>query len=136
MMEVNDELTALIHEAMPFGRELELRVVAAEPSRVVGTVKWAARNCTVGGALHGGYLMGIADVLGATCAGANLPGGATTTTIESKTNFFRPIRAGVVTLESIPIHVGRTTIVVQTDIRRQDGKLTTRTLQTQAVLGP
>jgi len=88
------------------------------------------------GGLHGGYIMAIADSVGALCASQNLPKGAETSTIESKTNFLRPVTDGTVSIVATPIHVGRTTIVVQTAITRDDGKSVSLTTQTQAVTGP
>ena len=76
----------------------------------------------------------LADGLGAVCAFLNLPAGAATSTIESKTNFFRGVREGTVTATSRPIHVGRTTIAVQTEMRDGRNRLVALTLQTQAVL--
>lgn len=88
----------------------------------------------MGGALHGGLLMAVADGVGGLCAFLNLPDGASTSTIESKTNFFRAVTEGEITITSIPLHVGRTTVVVQTDVTRVDGKAVSRTTQTQAVI--
>jgi uncharacterized protein (TIGR00369 family) len=85
--------------------------------------------------MHGGALMTLADTVGAICAFLNLPPGATTSTIESKTNFFRPVREGLVVAISRPLHVGRTIIVVQTDLMDGDGRRVAQTTQTQAVLG-
>ncbi len=93
-----------------------------------------ARPCTAGGVLHGGALMSFADTLGAVCAFLNLPAGASTGTIESKTNFLRPVREGEVEGVARPVHVGRTTIVVQTEARDPTGTLVSLTTQTQAVL--
>jgi uncharacterized protein (TIGR00369 family) len=73
--------------------------------------------------------------VGALCAVANLPKGAGTSTIESKTNFFRAVRGGVVTATCQPLHVGRSTIVVQTNLRDDHGKRVAQVTQTQAVLG-
>jgi len=129
-------LTALAQQSMPFAAELGLTIDSGGPEGVVGRAAWQADRCTVGGALHGGYLMALADSVGALCAHLNLPAGAGTSTIESKTNFLRAATDGEVTVTSTPLHVGRTTIVVVTDITRADGKLVTRTTQTQAVLGP
>ena len=123
-------------EAMPFARRLGLRDVRGDGSGVVATADWAAEHCTGGTTLHGGYLMTVADTLGALCAGGNLPAGAGTTTIESKTNFLRGVTSGSIHIKSEPLHVGRMIIVVQTDITRDDGKLASRTTQTQAVLQP
>ena len=78
--------------------------------------------------------MAFADTLGAVCAFLNLPAGATTSTIESKTNFFRGIREGTVHATSRPLHVGRTTIVVQTDVRDDRDKRVAQVTQTQAVI--
>ena len=96
---------------------------------------WDADRCTIGGALHGGALMTLADSVAAVCAFLNLPEGASTSTIESKTNFFRGVRDGAVIATARPLHVGRTTIVVQTDLRDLDDKRVAIVTQTQAVLG-
>jgi uncharacterized protein (TIGR00369 family) len=123
-------------QGMPFATRLGLREVRGDATRVVAVADWSADHCTGGNTLHGGYLMTVADTLGAMCAGQNLPAGAGTTTIESKTNFLRGVTSGTIHVTSEPVHVGRTTIVVQTDITRDDGKLVSRTTQTQAVLQP
>ena len=118
----------------PFAGLLGLEVEAAEPDEVRGTLAWAEERCTAGGIMHGGALMGFADTLGAVCAFLNLPTGATTATIESKTNFFRAVRGGTVTGFTRPLHVGRTFIVVQTDLTDDDGRPVAQVTQTQAVL--
>ena len=118
----------------PFAGLLGLEVEAAEPDEVRGTLAWAEERCTAGGIMHGGALMGFADTLGAVCAFLNLPTGATTATIESKTNFFRAVRGGTVTGITRPLHVGRTFIVVQTDLTGDDGRPVAQVTQTQAVL--
>jgi uncharacterized protein (TIGR00369 family) len=85
--------------------------------------------------MHGGALMSLADMAGAVCAFLNLPPGATgTTTIESKTNFLRALRDGYVEAVATPLHAGRSTLVVDTELRDADGRLVARTTQTQAVL--
>jgi uncharacterized protein (TIGR00369 family) len=78
--------------------------------------------------------MTFADTVAATCAALNLPAGATTTTVESKTNFFRAVRGGRAHATATPLHVGRTFIVVQTDIRDDEKKRVALVTQTQAVL--
>ena len=130
----DDALTELAHDQMPFTAALGLRIEQGAADSVVASADWAADRCTAGGILHGGHLMALADSVGAICAVQNLPPGAITSTIESKTNFFRGVSEGTVTITSLPLHVGRTTIVVQTDIVRADGKPVTRTTQTQAVI--
>jgi uncharacterized protein (TIGR00369 family) len=95
---------------------------------------WAEERCTAVGTLHGGALMAFADTLGAICAFLNLPEGTTTVTVESKTNFFRPVREGHVNGASKPVHVGRTFIVVQTELQDDDERAVGVVTQTQAVL--
>ena len=86
--------------------------------------------------MHGGVLMALADTVGAWCAFLNLPEGAGTTTIESKTNFLRAVRGGTVQATARPLHVGRTVVVVDTEFRDDDERLVARVTQTQAVLNP
>lgn len=126
-----------LNEAMPFGALLGIEVDEASAEEVRGGLQWAADRCTAGGILHGGALMGLADSLGGLCAYLNLPEGATgTATVESKTNFFRGVREGRVTGVAKPLHVGRTFIVVQTDLRDDQGRHVAQVTQTQAVLRP
>ena len=108
---------------MPFCDVLDLTVVSASPERVEATVEWAEERTTLFGGLHGGYVMAVADSVGALCASQNIPENAGTW----------PITSGTATIVSTPAHVGRTTIVVQTQMTRDDGKLAALTTQTQAV---
>jgi 1,4-dihydroxy-2-naphthoyl-CoA hydrolase len=126
------DLLAMIPYAVTLGMEL----VSAGADEVVGRLAWGERLCTVGGALHGGALMSLADNLGGLCAFLNLPAGAGTATISSSTNFMRGIREGYVTGTARPLRVGRTVVVVQTDLRDGDGRLAVQTTQAQAVIGP
>ncbi|CAN5472090.1 PaaI family thioesterase [soil metagenome] len=125
-----DELVA----SMPFAVASGVRLEAASRDEVRGTLEWSADRCTIGGALHGGAVMTLADSVAAICAFLNLPEGASTSTIESKTNFFRGVRSGAVHVVSRPLHVGRRTIVVQSDLRDDADKRVAIVLQTQAVL--
>jgi 1,4-dihydroxy-2-naphthoyl-CoA hydrolase len=118
----------------PFAGLLGLEVTAAEAEEVRGTLAWAEERCTAGGIMHGGALMGLADTLGGLCAFLNLPEGATTATIESKTNFFRAVREGTVTGVTRPLHVGRSFIVIQTELTDDQGRRVAQVTQTQAVL--
>jgi 1,4-dihydroxy-2-naphthoyl-CoA hydrolase len=119
---------------MPFAQELGVQVGAATKDEVRGRLDWRAELCTAGGLLHGGALMALADSVGAICAFLNLPQGANTATIESKTNFFRGVRDRHVDAIAKPLHVGRTSIVVQTDLADADGKPVALVIQTQAIL--
>jgi 1,4-dihydroxy-2-naphthoyl-CoA hydrolase len=121
---------------MPFGAFLGLEVLSASPEEVRARLAWAEELCTAGGVLHGGALMSLADSAGGFCAFLNLPEGASgTATIESKANFFVPVRDGWVEGRSQPLHVGKTTIVVDTDLFDASGRRVARVTQTQAVLG-
>ena len=128
------ELEEFMRAAMPFAVLMGAEALAASADEVRLQVAWDPTRCTAGGVLHGGVLMALADTSGAWCAFLNLPKGASTSTIESKTNFLRGVRAGRVTAVSRPLHVGRTTVVVDTELRDDDGRLVARTTQTQAVL--
>jgi len=130
---IDHDLTAMLHEQMPLSHHNQIVAVAADADAVVMTAPWQPEFCGIGGVLHGGYLMAMADGAGATLAFVNLPPGASTTTVESKTNFFRPVTEGYVQATATLVHKGRTTIVVQTDITNDRGALVSRTLQTQAV---
>ena len=115
---------------------LGMRFVSLEPDRVVAELPIRDELRTVGGALHGGTLMAFADTVGAAATIVNLTGGATTSTLESKTNFFAAGRAGVVRAEATPLHTGRRTHVWQTRITDESGRMLSLTLQTQMVLEP
>jgi uncharacterized protein (TIGR00369 family) len=129
------QLTSYLQSQMPFAKACGFRLLMATPAEVRGEMDWTPELCTSGGVMHGGALMAFADTLGATCAILNLPQGATTTTIESKTNFFRPLRGGRAHAVTTPLHVGRTLVVVQTDVRDDEKRRIALVTQTQAVLG-
>jgi len=121
---------------IPFAATLGMELVSATPEEVVGRLAWRDELCTTGGAMHGGALMSLADNLGGVCAYLNLPARAGTATISSSTNFMRSVREGHVTATTRPLRVGRTVIVVQTDLRDDNGRLVVQTTQSQAVIGP
>src|SRR5215213_7669290 len=104
---------------MPFAQRLGVEVESATAQEVRGSLDWAADLCTAGGL----------------CAYLNLPEGASgTATIESKTNFFRPVREGRIVALARPLHVGRTFVVVQTNLSDAAEKPVAQVTQTQAVL--
>jgi 1,4-dihydroxy-2-naphthoyl-CoA hydrolase len=120
---------------LPFAELLGVRIVSAAPDRVEATLEVRQDLCTRPAVLHGGAVMAFADTLGAIATVANLPPGAGTTTIESKTNFFAPIPVGETAhAECTPLHRGRTTMVWQTRVSRADGRLAAVVTQTQLVL--
>jgi 1,4-dihydroxy-2-naphthoyl-CoA hydrolase len=130
------ELDGLV-AMMPFAAGLGIVLDAAAPGEVRGRLAWAPERCTSGGILHGGVLMAFADSLGGVCAFLNLPPGALTATTSSATVFTRAVRSGDVTAVTRPLHVGRTVIVVQTDMTDDAGRRVAQVTQTQAVLaGP
>jgi 1,4-dihydroxy-2-naphthoyl-CoA hydrolase len=124
-----------IGRAQPLARLLGVEIVEATKTRVVGRLLVKPDICTTWDTLHGGAIMAFADTLGATGAFLNLPPGAGTTTMESKTNFIGSAKVGsVVTAESTPVHIGSRTSVWTTRITREDGRLVAVVTQTQMVL--
>lgn len=130
-----DEQDRIALDQPAFARFLGFRLISAAPDEVLGelpvTVDLSNRN----GVMHGGAMMALADNIGGTATFINLPPGKTTTTLESKTNFLRPVRVGdVATARCVPLHKGRTTMVWQTTITRGDGKTAAIVTQTQMVI--
>jgi 1,4-dihydroxy-2-naphthoyl-CoA hydrolase len=126
---------AAVWSTMPFARTIGSELLDAGAAGVRARLAWDESRCTAGGVLHGGALMALADSAAAVCAFLNLPEGAGgTTTVESKTNFMRAVRDGSVTASSTPLHKGRRFIVVETELRDDDGRLVAKVTQTQAVL--
>jgi 1,4-dihydroxy-2-naphthoyl-CoA hydrolase len=135
MAEIDETGTALFHQTMPFTKRLGVEVLEHAKEVVRARLHWEDSLCTLGGALHGGVLMSLADACAAVCAFLNLPEGAKgTTTIESKTNFLRGVRDGYAVATSRPLHPGRRVIVMETEIHDAAGKLVAKVTQTQAVL--
>ncbi len=120
---------------MPFAATLGFTVITYDRDEVCARLAWAPGLCTTAGVMHGGVVMALADSTGGSCAFLNLPDGARgTTTVESKTNFLRAVRDGFVEARSRPLHVGRTLIVIETDVRDHDERLVARVTQSQLVL--
>lgn len=131
---MTDQATpAQLRAVMPFAQLIGVELIEASPELVRGTLAWSPERCTAGGLMHGGALMALADTCGGACAFLNLPEGASgTATIESKTNFMRGVRGGILTASTRPLHAGRTLIVLETEIVRDDGELAAKVTQTQA----
>ncbi len=130
-----DSLAILKQKAMPFTKLLGVRILSAAPERITAEMPVREDLCTVPAVLHGGALMAFADSLGAYATFLNLAEGASTTTIESKTNFFAPAPAGTtVSAECVPLHRGKRTMVWQTRITGAAGRLLAIVTQTQMVL--
>jgi 1,4-dihydroxy-2-naphthoyl-CoA hydrolase len=153
--------TEFIHAQIPLCATLGITADVARPDEVVLSLDWAPTLCTGNNVLHGGIVMTLADSAGGVCAFLNLPDGAAgTATIESKTNFLRPLtmraatargggtsrlrgrdgpsasatRGGTVKARCHPLHIGKRVIVLETEVRGDDGKLAAKVLQTQAIL--
>ncbi len=118
------------------GETLGIRIVEAAPEKVVAELDLRPALTTVGGTVHGGTLMAFADTIGATAAVLNLPPGAGTTTLESKTNFFAGCREGTIRAIATPLHRGKRTSVWETKVTGPDGRMLSLTIQTQMVLEP
>ncbi len=121
-----------LDELMPFTALLGIQMLEATSDLVRGRLEWSPERCTAGGIMHGGAIMSLADECGGVCALLNIPDGAFgTATIESKTNFLRAVAAGGITATTRPLHRGRTLIVVEIAVTRDDGKLAAKVTQTQ-----
>ncbi len=130
-----DLVTRLNNDPLPFAALLGIEIVSAAPERIVGQMTVREEFCTRPAVMHGGAVMAFADTLGALATVANLKEGAGTTTIESKTNFIGAAPLGTRLVgESTPVHRGRRTMVWQTRVTTQDGKLVALVTQTQLVL--
>jgi 1,4-dihydroxy-2-naphthoyl-CoA hydrolase len=132
-----DPLSITDRYDMPFVRWLGVRFLTVAPERVSAEMMVRDELCTYGGILHGGALMSFADTLGAYATSLNLPEGAGTTTVESKTNFLAPSPSGTKVIgECLPLHRGRRTMVWQTRITSAEGRLVAVVTQTQLVIEP
>jgi 1,4-dihydroxy-2-naphthoyl-CoA hydrolase len=130
-----DELERLRQMRLPFADLLGISYLSASKDRVTAELMVRDDLCTRPAVLHGGAIMAFADTLGAAATVLNLPPGAWTTTIESKTNFLAPAPAGTkVVGETTPIHRGRRTMVWQTRITTAEGRAVAVVIQTQMVL--
>jgi 1,4-dihydroxy-2-naphthoyl-CoA hydrolase len=130
-----DLLDRVIETKLPFAELLGIEFVSATPERVVAEMIVREDLCTIPAVLHGGAIMAFADTLGAMGTIVNLPQGAGTTTVESKTNFVAPAPVGTrVTGEATPVHRGRRTMIWQTRISTSEGRLVALVTQTQLVL--
>jgi uncharacterized protein (TIGR00369 family) len=126
------DLEALV-AMMPFAEHLGLVLDEAGPERVVARLPWAPHLCTTAGVMHGGVLMSLADTAGALVTFLGLPEGATTATITSTTQMFRPASGGSVRAVAVPLHRGRTTVTAQTSLYDAQERLVALTTQIQVV---
>jgi len=130
-----DALALVKDRMLPFATLLGIEFVSASPERIVAELTVREDLCTRPAVLHGGAIMAFADTLGAVGTVVNLPEGAGTTTLESKTNFIAPAPVGTRVIgESIPVHRGKRTMIWQTRISTPEGRLVALTTQTQLVI--
>jgi 1,4-dihydroxy-2-naphthoyl-CoA hydrolase len=130
-----DQLERINETKLPFAELLGIQFVSASPDKIVAEMTVKEELCTIPAVLHGGAIMAFADTLGAMGTIINLPQGAGTTTIESKTNFVAPAPVGTRVIgETTPVHRGRRTMIWQTRISAAEGRLVALVTQTQLVL--
>ena len=125
---------AAMTATMPFAVECGVAIESASKEAVVGHLDWAPERCTIGGLMHGGALMTLADSLGAVAAFLHLPEGAGTATVTSTTSLLRGLREGRATGTSTVINAGKRFITIRTDVVDEQGRLLITTTQVQAVL--
>ena len=130
-----DALEKLRNNPLPFAQLLGIEFLAASDERISARMQVRADLCTLPAVLHGGAIMALADTMGAAATFLNLPAGAWTTTVESKTNFIAAAPVdGFVHGETTPVHRGKSTMVWQTRVTRDNGKLVALVTQTQMIL--
>lgn len=131
----NDATPHLLPAEQPFPKLIGLVITEASKERVRARLDARNELCRSGNTLHGGAIMSLADIVASCGAFLNLPEGAKTTTIESKTNFLAAPKEGApIFAETVPLHVGRRSSVWQTHVTREDGKLVAVVIQTQMVI--
>jgi len=134
---MNFDVDTLNGRRVAFSKLLDITFTAVDADRLEAEMLVRPDLLTRPDVLHGGAVMSFADTVGAVATVINLPVGATTTTLESKTNFVAGIPVGEKAYAvAEPIHKGRSTMVWQTRITREDGRLAAVVTQTQMVLGP
>ena len=130
-----EQLNSLALRQPPFAHHLRIHMTHVSRECVAAELQVGPEHANRNGMLHGGAVMALADNLGGTATVANLPEGMTTSTIESKTNFFASVAIGdVIRAECTPLHRGKTTMVWQTRVTRGDGRLAAIVTQTQLVM--
>ena len=132
-MSVDSGAPGALAALMPFAQHLGLIVDQASPDEVIARLAWAPHLCTAGGIMHGGVLMSLADTAGALVTFLGLPAGATTATITSTSQMFRPVTGGAVRAVAVPLHRGRTTVTAQTSLYDSERRLVAQTTQIQAI---
>ncbi|MEO1135174.1 MAG: PaaI family thioesterase [Pseudomonadota bacterium] len=128
---------ALNENNAPFAKLMGIQMTLVTKQRLEGELTVTPEHCTIPATLHGGAMMAMADNMGGIGAFMNMPAGAMTSTVESKTNFLRPIPVGQkAKAVTTPVNIGRTLQVWKTEIFRDDGKLAAIVTQTQIVKAP
>ncbi len=119
----------------PFARMIGVRMTNVTKERLEAELLVTPEHCTIPATMHGGAMMAFADNMGGCGAFLNMPEGMMTTTVESKTNFLRPIPVGQKAIAvTEPVHIGRSLQVWKTEIRREDGKVAAIVTQTQMIM--
>ncbi|MGW6738984.1 PaaI family thioesterase [Streptomyces sp. NPDC055013] len=125
-----------IYAVAPFTETLGVRFAAIDAPEVRARLDYASALSTLGGGLHGGALMGLADVAAAVCAAVNGPEGTLPATMQSSTLFLRPVRGAGAFATARPLHVGRNTVTVEVDINDEQDVLCARITQVVAIRTP
>lgn len=131
-----ENLAAAFNEQnAPFAKLLGVKMTLVTKDRLEAELLVTPQHCTIPATLHGGAMMAFADNMGGCGAFLNMPAGMMTTTVESKTNFLRPVPVGQKALAvTTPVHIGKSLQVWKTEISREDGKLAAVVTQTQMIL--
>ena len=128
-------LKTLIDSQPAFSKLLGMTITSANKTQLFAEMTVQKEFANRNGVMHGGAIMAFADNIGGTATFINLEPGLSTTTIESKTNFFRPIKIGnKIKAQCDILKQGKKIVVLQTTIFRPDKKIAAIVTQTQMVL--
>lgn len=132
----DENLAAAFNESnAPFAKMIGVKMTLVTKDRLEAELVVTPQHCTIPATMHGGAMMAFADNMGGCGAFLNMPDGMMTTTVESKTNFLRPVPVGQKAIAlTEPVHIGRSLQVWKTEIRREDGKIAAIVTQTQMIL--
>lgn len=134
-MTVQNLAEAINESNAPFARMIGVKMTLVTKERLEAELLVTPDHCTIPATMHGGAMMAFADNMGGCGAFLNMPEGMMTTTVESKTNFLRPVPVGQKALAvTEPVHIGKSLQVWKTEIRRDDGKVAAIVTQTQMIL--
>lgn len=127
-----DDIRPLMKNTLCEALGLEITELGADYLK--GTLPVDNRTRQHMGIIHGGASVALAETLGSVVANLCTDPGFHIVGLDINANHVRPGRPPLVTGIARPLHIGRTTIVVEINITDSDGKLVCVSRLTAAVL--